>query len=314
MIWMPHRVQPRFIWTAILLGTLIANAPLAANAGEPVGNGTGVTGGGAAPASGGARAAVVERSSGPAEVSRAVQPAAVARTREAAVQNGPVVRAEAGGERVVRGPENVASARETVPNSGAAAGGRNIAIYGNAWTDPVRAGQQQRYYTANQYNNNRQNGYRHRSRGYPYLYQYYGGYYPIYVDVPVAGDYFDGGADINSGYDGGPAVVPDPGANGGAPAPPGNIAVSPQNDDGQAAANPANPNPDASPTPNPAIGPDSLVEAVQSELARRGYFQGKVDAMFRADTEAALRKFQQDNYLAPTGHLNEPTLHALNLD
>ena len=35
----------------------------------------------------------------------------------------------------------------------------------------------------------------------------------------------------------------------------------------------------------PNNGPDSLVEAVQQELIRRGYFAGKVDAMFDPETQ-----------------------------
>ena len=64
----------------------------------------------------------------------------------------------------------------------------------------------------------------------------------------------------------------------------------------------------------PNNGPDSLVEAVQQELIRRGYFGGKVDAMYGPDTKEALRKFQQDHHLADSGLINEATLHALQLD
>jgi hypothetical protein len=311
---MAHRAQPRLSWSAILGGVLIASGHLQANGlGEPAGtgagNGNGVTV--AAAAAGGAHGSGGERSGAPAEVSRAAQPAAASRTREAAVQNGGNQPA------AVRGAETAANAREAIASSGDGATRRYVIRYGNAWTDPVAGGQQQqqRYYRGYQ-NNGGQAGYRRHSRPYPYLYQYYGGYYPIYVDVPVVGDYIDGDAAVNSGYDGGPAVVPDPGVS--PVIPPSTITVSPQDNNAQPSADAANPGQDAAqagnPAPNPAIGPDSLVEAVQAELTRRGYYQGKVDAMFRRDTEEALRHFQQDNYLAPTGHLNEPTLHALNLD
>ena len=66
--------------------------------------------------------------------------------------------------------------------------------------------------------------------------------------------------------------------------------------------------------PSRTTAPDSLVEAVQQELIRRGYFGGKVDAMYGPDTRDALRKFQQDHHLADTGLINEATLHALQLD
>ena len=61
-------------------------------------------------------------------------------------------------------------------------------------------------------------------------------------------------------------------------------------------------------------GPDSLIEAVQAELARRGYFGGKVNAMYGPATHEALRRFQTDEGLAATGRINEATLHALELD
>ena len=61
-------------------------------------------------------------------------------------------------------------------------------------------------------------------------------------------------------------------------------------------------------------GPDSLIEAVQAELGRRGYFSGKVNAMYGPATRDALRRFQADAGLAATGRINEATLHALELD
>ena len=61
-------------------------------------------------------------------------------------------------------------------------------------------------------------------------------------------------------------------------------------------------------------GPDTLVESVQNELAKRGYYGGKVDSMYNDDTRAALRRFQADQHLAVTGRINEATLHALQLD
>jgi hypothetical protein len=270
-----------------------------------------------AASSGGGRAAGGERS-GPAEVSRAPAPVAVAAPRQAPVQAGANERVQAGGQPVTRAVEYAANGR--VSAAGYNGGTAHYAVrYGNSWTDPAGAGQGQRYYPGYQ-TYGRQNGSRYRTRSKtPYLARFYGGYYPIYVDVPIGGDYFNDAA-IDAGYDGGPGVAPDSGTGVGPVIAPSTISVSP--DDGSQAnasdANGANPGPDAGPAANQPsnlpLGPDSLVEAVQTELTRRGYFQGKVDSMFTPDTEAALRHFQQDNYLAPTGHLNEPTLHALNLD
>lgn len=61
-------------------------------------------------------------------------------------------------------------------------------------------------------------------------------------------------------------------------------------------------------------GPDSLVEAVQGELSRRGYFEGKPDAIYSPATKEAIRRFQTDQKLPATGRINEATLHALKLD
>lgn len=65
----------------------------------------------------------------------------------------------------------------------------------------------------------------------------------------------------------------------------------------------------------PALrGPDSVVEAVQEELARRGYFAGKADGALGAASQEALRRYQKDQRLAPTGGVNEATLFALGLN
>ena len=170
--------------------------------------------------------------------------------------------------------------------------------------------------SGNRYNNNGHRngryGYPYRYYGYPYAYGAYyapyigysGGYYGAY---PYYGD--GSSSDIAGGYDNGTATV------------------TPQyGDQGQDAGNNGQPNPapqTAAQNPNgnnaaqgtiPNNGPDSLVEAVQQELIRRGYFGGKVDAMYGADTKEALRKFQQDHHLADSGLINEATLHALQLD
>ena len=64
----------------------------------------------------------------------------------------------------------------------------------------------------------------------------------------------------------------------------------------------------------PGNGPDSLVEAVQAELSRRGYFGGKIDAVYNAATHTAIQRFQADQKLPASGRINEATLHALQLD
>ena len=61
-------------------------------------------------------------------------------------------------------------------------------------------------------------------------------------------------------------------------------------------------------------GPNSMVEAVQAELLRRGYFGGTVDGVFGSVTSDALRRFQGNQGLARTGLINEATLFALGLN
>ncbi len=128
---------------------------------------------------------------------------------------------------------------------------------------------------------------------------YYGAY-PYYAD--------GGNLDVANGIDNGTANVTAQYADQGQDAnqqPAPQPQAAPQNQTGNATG--------AQPTV-PNNGPDSLVEAVQQELIRRGYFGGKVDAMYSPETKEALRKFQQDHHLAESGLINEATLHALQLD
>ena len=55
----------------------------------------------------------------------------------------------------------------------------------------------------------------------------------------------------------------------------------------------------------------SLPGAVQSQLAKRGYYKGKVTGEFNESSRSALRRFQKDNHLKDTGRIDEPTLKAL---
>ena len=138
-------------------------------------------------------------------------------------------------------------------------------------------------------------------------YPYFGGYgYPFFGSYGGYGDgvfgAYDGDGNVNSA-----AVVPY--------APDQSVATV---EDGA-----PTPHADAEPEGNAQAnlpagtlgnGPDSLVEAVQAELARRGYFSGKIDAIYGAETKDALSRFQKDQKLNATGRVNEATLHALQLD
>jgi peptidoglycan hydrolase-like protein with peptidoglycan-binding domain len=54
--------------------------------------------------------------------------------------------------------------------------------------------------------------------------------------------------------------------------------------------------------------PLELVRSVQAELARRGYYAGAVDGKLGPATRAAVRAFQQDAGLPPTGTIDERLL------
>ena len=55
----------------------------------------------------------------------------------------------------------------------------------------------------------------------------------------------------------------------------------------------------------------SLPEAVQRQLAKRGYYKGSVDGQFGTASRDALSRFQRKQGLKETGKIDEPTLEAL---
>ncbi len=55
----------------------------------------------------------------------------------------------------------------------------------------------------------------------------------------------------------------------------------------------------------------SLPEAVQRQLAKRGYYKGSVDGQFGPASKDALTRFQRKQGLKETGRIDEPTLEAL---
>ncbi len=52
---------------------------------------------------------------------------------------------------------------------------------------------------------------------------------------------------------------------------------------------------------------------VQAALATRGYYQGPRDGVFGAGSQDALRRYQTENGVTPTGTINSDTLKALGL-
>ena len=157
----------------------------------------------------------------------------------------------------------------------------------------------------------------------------YGVYYPYLYGNEGYGGYGNDGYDLGAADYAG-SVGSDNDADLGAP----NFSNTPNNYYSYVSPDPGNPGASSSaptqPLPEaPAVGPqtpsadsptaaaqgpDSLVEAVQTELARRGYFEGKADSMYSDATKEAIRRFQTDQRLPATGRINEATLHALRLD
>jgi len=58
---------------------------------------------------------------------------------------------------------------------------------------------------------------------------------------------------------------------------------------------------------------DATVSAVQSQLARQGYYRGVVDGVYGPQTRAALTRYQSNHGLQVTGNLTPATLQALGL-
>jgi len=58
---------------------------------------------------------------------------------------------------------------------------------------------------------------------------------------------------------------------------------------------------------------NATVSAVQSELAKLGYYNGAIDGLLGDETEAALARYQQDQNLSVTGTVSAATLQSLGI-
>ncbi len=70
------------------------------------------------------------------------------------------------------------------------------------------------------------------------------------------------------------------------------------------------------PRPRPNAAPvarsrGDIIADVQRELARRGFYDGAVDGLYGARTDAAIRDFEQSAGLKPTGEPSESLLQAI---
>jgi hypothetical protein len=61
------------------------------------------------------------------------------------------------------------------------------------------------------------------------------------------------------------------------------------------------------------LPPDQIVVNVQSQLQRAGYYDGPIDGVIGPRTREAIAAFQDDNGLAVTAAVDEPTLEILGL-
>jgi peptidoglycan hydrolase-like protein with peptidoglycan-binding domain len=57
--------------------------------------------------------------------------------------------------------------------------------------------------------------------------------------------------------------------------------------------------------------PGEIINDIQRELARRGYYDGVVDGLYGAKTDAAIRDFEQAAALKPSAEPNEALLQAI---
>jgi peptidoglycan hydrolase-like protein with peptidoglycan-binding domain len=60
-------------------------------------------------------------------------------------------------------------------------------------------------------------------------------------------------------------------------------------------------------------GNNSTVSAVQSALAKLGYYRGSIDGVAGDETQAAIARYQEDHDLSVTGTLTAATLQSLGL-
>jgi hypothetical protein len=58
---------------------------------------------------------------------------------------------------------------------------------------------------------------------------------------------------------------------------------------------------------------DATVSAVQSQLAKQGYYRAAIDGVYGPQTRAALTRYQSNHGLQVTGALTPATLQALGL-
>ena len=59
--------------------------------------------------------------------------------------------------------------------------------------------------------------------------------------------------------------------------------------------------------------PQSIETAVQTVLAKQGYYQGPIDGAAGPSTSRAIRNYQRDHHLTPTGTINPALVASMGL-
>ena len=67
----------------------------------------------------------------------------------------------------------------------------------------------------------------------------------------------------------------------------------------------------SAPTKSALRAPGEIINDIQRELARRGYYDGVVDGLYGPKTDAAIRDFEQAAALKPSAEPNEALLQAI---
>jgi peptidoglycan hydrolase-like protein with peptidoglycan-binding domain len=93
----------------------------------------------------------------------------------------------------------------------------------------------------------------------------------------------------------------------GSPRPP---AVATQSIPGIPRARPLEAAPAAKPVP-PVRSPGEIINDIQRELARRGYYDGVIDGLYGPRTDAAIREFEQANGIKPAMEPSEALVQAI---
>jgi peptidoglycan hydrolase-like protein with peptidoglycan-binding domain len=61
-------------------------------------------------------------------------------------------------------------------------------------------------------------------------------------------------------------------------------------------------------------GKDDLASELQRALSQEGYYRGPIDGDIGSGSRAAIRAYQSDHGLEPTGRIDAALLHSLHIE